>query len=155
VALDVSQRRRCTFHGSQLTKKTKQANCNAHVISITPLDRTEQLLGFESVILPFDMTPSKHQVFEVLCRAIVFPMALRQPGRPKKIVVDDLDLLPVDTIRTELGIAVGLPDSSNDGVSLQDYACHECGKRLEKVQRCSACKAVNYCSRECTHKSAS
>ncbi len=102
-------------------------------------------MGFESFILPRDEVVTSMQVYEVVCRAIVFPMAMRNPGRPKKIV-DGLNLLPQEEMQ-DLGIVVG----SDDGnvAWLEDYSCHECGKRLLKVQRCSACKAVNYCSREC------
>ncbi|ORX41631.1 hypothetical protein BCR36DRAFT_363851 [Piromyces finnis] len=134
-----------------------------YLVNITILSKTEKidepdpLVGFES----FKHIPTIEELYTIICRASVFPMNRGIiNGRPLYLIIDDeiseksLDEASLNKIKEEivapfkkLGIKIvkEIPKEENGTFLI----CNHCSNPLLKIFRCSRCKAVNYCQRQC------
>jgi len=96
-----------------------------------------------------------------MCRASVYPMNRGIiNGKPLYLIIDDevseknLDEANLNKIKEEiveplkkLGIKIvkEIPKEENGTFLI----CNHCSNPLLKIFRCSRCKAVNYCQRQC------
>jgi len=134
-----------------------------YLVNVTILSKTEKIdepdpvVGFES----FQHIPTIEELYSVICRSSVFPMNRNIiNGRPLYLIVDEekseksIDENEIARIKKELvepmkklniKIVSEIPKEENGTFLI----CNCCSNPLLKIFRCSRCKAVNYCQRQC------
>jgi len=107
--------------------------------------------------------PTIEDLYSIICRASVFPMNRNIiNGRPLYLIVDDeqsdksLKEDEINKFKAELveplkklniKIVTEIPKEENGTFLI----CNCCSNPLLKIFRCSRCKAVNYCQRQCNY----
>jgi hypothetical protein len=134
-----------------------------YLVNVTILSKTEKIdepdpvVGFES----FKQIPTIEDLYSIICRSSVFPMNRNIiNGRPLYLIVDEekneksVDESIIAKIKADLveplkklniKIVNEIPKEENGTFLI----CNHCSNPLLKIFRCSRCKAVNYCQRQC------
>lgn len=149
----------------QLLTETKQAKDQSQAVYLATVtvQPGTTVLNFETFTGAF---PTATDLYSFLCRAICFPMSRKTPGRPIELRIDcdgKLRHIPGKTMEDfsemvgqNLGVlVVDVVESSGDiSAPARLYMCHKCRKTLaaNAISRCSSCRGVNYCGRECQTK---
>lgn len=133
---------------------------NVTILSKTKkIDEPDPVVGFES----FKHIPTIEDLYSIICRSSVFPMNRNIiNGRPLYLIIDDekneksVNEAIIAKIKTDLveplkklniKIVNEIPKEENGTFLI----CNYCSNPLIKVFRCSRCKAVNYCQRQCNY----
>lgn len=79
---------------------------------------------------------------------LIYKVGYRKPGSNIDDDSDSIDHYYSTCSIAHYNIVDKMVSAGVDGKS-KKYACIQCSKELQKIQRCSRCQAAYYCSREC------